>query len=36
MNLLNGNWMHLVSLDEEQAFEYSNDGIWKKIVLPEN
>ncbi len=36
MNLLSGNWMHLVSLDEEQAFEYSTDGTWKKIVLPEN
>ncbi|MEQ8854636.1 putative inorganic carbon transporter subunit DabA [Gimesia sp.] len=36
MNLLSGNWMHLVSLDEEQALEYSTDGIWKKIVLPEN
>jgi uncharacterized protein YbcC (UPF0753/DUF2309 family) len=36
MNLLSGNWMHLVSLDEEQAFEYSSDGTWKKIVLPEN
>lgn len=36
MNLLSGNWMQLVSLDEEQAFEYSTDGIWKKIVLPEN
>ncbi|QDT27538.1 hypothetical protein Enr10x_28560 [Gimesia panareensis] len=36
MNLLSSNWMHLVSLDEEQAFEYSTEGIWKKIVLPEN
>lgn len=33
LNLLTGDWMHLVSLDEGQAYQYSTDGIWKKIAL---
>lgn len=30
-NLLSGGWMHLVSLDEQQQFQYSTDGNWKEI-----
>lgn len=32
-NLLSGGWMHLISLDEQQQFQYSTDGNWKKIEL---
>ncbi|MCA9017278.1 MAG: DUF2309 family protein, partial [Planctomycetaceae bacterium] len=34
-NLLSGGWMHLISLDEQQQFQYSTDGNWKKIELPQ-
>ena len=32
-DLLNGGWMHLISLDEQQQFQYSTDGNWKNIEL---
>lgn len=35
-NLLSGGWMHLVSLDEQQQFQYSTDGNWKQIELSQS
>jgi len=30
-DLLSGGWMHLVSLDEQQQFQYTTDGNWKSL-----
>ncbi|QDT43613.1 hypothetical protein Pan241w_37150 [Gimesia alba] len=35
-NLLTGGWMHLISLEEQQQFQYSTDGNWNKIELTQS